>query len=277
MGRCSKNTYKKLEAIEQKCLTRILGVNRLAKKQEVNLEARVMPLALRWRKKLLMTYRKITMSENRKAIDIPNCKRLKEKRRKSFIERAEKTMEENKISVNKLKEDTKVIKNKMKIEWEGKIVKERKEDKKYADIKDISKEKIENIHKKPYIAKMWHQAILKTIPTNEYLNKLKIKEDSKCPMDGEVETNEHFVLKCKAFNEIWNTKYPKRNSHEGTTVLEFLNGKNKKEKEKISEALYESWILRESKNKKESKKRKNKEENLKWKKKKPKIKLPECN
>jgi len=55
-------------------------------------------------------------------------------------------------------------------EWKNKIIKERKTNKEYQKIDEKSLiEKFENIHPKPFIAKMWHQAKLGTIPTNAFM------------------------------------------------------------------------------------------------------------
>ena len=57
-GDTCKTNHNKLKIIEQKALTTALGVSRLAKRSEVNIEAGVLPLELRFKKKYILTLKR---------------------------------------------------------------------------------------------------------------------------------------------------------------------------------------------------------------------------
>ena len=59
-GDTCKTNINKIKSIEQKALTTALGVSKLAKKSEVNIEAGVLPLDLRFKRKYILTYKKKT-------------------------------------------------------------------------------------------------------------------------------------------------------------------------------------------------------------------------
>ena len=62
-GSASKTNLNKIDSAENKSLTAALGVCRLAKKTEVNLVAKVLPISLRRDKKLVKTYIRTSTKE----------------------------------------------------------------------------------------------------------------------------------------------------------------------------------------------------------------------
>ena len=77
--------FKKLESVEHSCVTKILGVNRLAHKQDTMYEAKMIPLKLRHDLKLLRTYKNKNL-ENMENYNIG-------KRKKNFIKRLHELLE----------------------------------------------------------------------------------------------------------------------------------------------------------------------------------------
>ena len=52
------------------------------------------------------------------------------------------------------------------------------------------------------IQKIWHQARLNVIPTNKFLYNIKCSATFKCKFDNQCETNEHFLIECKGYEEL---------------------------------------------------------------------------
>ena len=97
-GDTCKTNKNKLKTIEQKALTTALGVSKLAKRSEVNIEAGVLPLELRFKRKYVLTLgRKTKFALNYYLENIEN-KKLKGGVRTSFVERAENTLKEFNIN-----------------------------------------------------------------------------------------------------------------------------------------------------------------------------------
>ena len=156
---CKTNKYK-LETIEQKALTTSLGVNKLAKKSEVNIEAGVLPLKLRFKRKYVLTFESKINSPLKDYMSNIDNKKLKEGIRSSFIERAEKTLDEYNIVSGVHKSiDLKLLDNKVKDDWINLILKERKDYKQYFSKKVDLKYKY--FSQKRNVMKVWHQARLK--------------------------------------------------------------------------------------------------------------------
>ena len=163
-GDTSKTNKNKLDAIEHKAICTALGVNILAKRSESNREARVMPLEIRRKRKIIALYKRRQGGDLRHYLETANNKILKGKYRKSFLERFNTVIAElnlegdniDKIGIEKLDEM-------FDKEWEQNIRNLRKPDKFYHKI-DISKQ-YEQFCSERDTQKFWHQARLKVIPT----------------------------------------------------------------------------------------------------------------
>merc|ERR1711991_1269309 len=93
-GDTCKTNHNKLKIIEQKALTTALGVSKLAKRSEVNIEAGVLPLELRFKRKYVLTFERKRQSALKLYMAFVDNKKLKGGARSSFVEKAEKTLEE---------------------------------------------------------------------------------------------------------------------------------------------------------------------------------------
>ena len=178
-GDASETRMRQLDSVEQKAMTTCLVINRLASREKVWEEAKVEPLRERRKRKNIKTIvrtRKTTMFDY-----LTTCgrKRLRQKRRSSFIERVEKSMNEIGINWKKLKETPQ------------------------EEIKDLER-KIENKKNKKVgegyvkcgnsrkMTAIWHQARTGTLSINKFLNKIGKSDSDKCSC-GEEETLEHII------------------------------------------------------------------------------------
>ena len=78
--------------------------------------------------------------------------------------------------------------------------------------------------------KMWHQARLKVIPTAEHLYKINCSDNKYCVFDNSVETNEHLLTECKAYELLPQENIKGMNS--GEKVRELLKETNEKSKKR---------------------------------------------
>ena len=136
-------------------------------------------------------------------------------------------------------------------EWEQNIRNLRKPDKFYHKI-DISKQ-YEQFCSERDTQKFWHQARLKVIPTKQFLHKIKCENTDIYIFDKKEETNRHFIKECKAYDNIWNKKYPRRNNKNtiNEDLEEILNeDKPPPEKKAVAECIKASYKIRNLKHKK---------------------------
>merc|ERR1711991_473912 len=190
-GDTCKTNKKKLEVIEQRALSIALGVSKLAKRSEINIEAGILPLKLRITRKNILTYKRKLASPLSEYIKNAKNKCIGRGVRSSFIERAEKTLTDMDIRrefLNNIK--TEFIDNHIKKEWREKIKFERSKSKIYY-AKDVEL-KYKFFSESRTIMKVWHQARLKVIPTADHLYKIKCSEERFCKFDCSIETNDHF-------------------------------------------------------------------------------------
>ena len=197
-GDTCKTNKNKLKVIEQKALTMSLGVNKLAKRSEVNIEAGVLPLELRFKRKYVLTLERKKQSDLKYYIANIENKKLKGGARSSFVERAEKTLEEYNMgnSINSVS-DSKILDSKLKENWDNLIRKERKENNVYLSEKVSLKYKY--FSKSRTVMKIWHQARLKVLPTSDHLYKLNCSERRYCVFDNSLETNMHMLVECEGY------------------------------------------------------------------------------
>jgi hypothetical protein len=221
-GDTCQTNLKKLDSIENLSLTTALGVNKLSKTTEVNLEAKVLPLRLRMKRKLIRTYQRSIGTELEAYTNSSVAKRLKESRRKSYPEKVIETVEKLGITL----ETAKLIKtqdlDKLLIEeWKVLVERRRKKESIFHRGKYILKYKV--FTRKRSIARIWHQARLNVIPTQAFLFKLKCAKDNKCKFDNEEETNSHFLLKCAGYKREFIQKEAMENhskeDHDSIQVL----------------------------------------------------------
>jgi hypothetical protein len=215
-GDSSKTNLQKLNSIEQKSLTTAMGVNRLAKSSQVNMESATTPLFLRRKRKLINTFKRIGTSKLGIYIQSSKHKRLKQKHRTSFAERAETIIRQMNFTV----ETVQLIKDKdldifLEHTWKAHIIQERKPNKQYNNGFRF-RYKYQSSHMKRAKARLWHQARLDVIPTQHFLYRIKEAQSETCIFDGEVETNKHLVLKCMGYRPIWNQYFPERNNPNAT-------------------------------------------------------------
>ena len=57
---------------------------------------------------------------------------------------------------------------------------------------------------------IWHQTNLGVLPINQFLFKINKSKTDKCVFCDEIESVNHFVEKCKAYDKIWNNNNLKR-------------------------------------------------------------------
>ena len=133
-------------------------------------------------------------------------------------------------------------------EWKQNTIDARNPEKFYYDIRN---EKIyEQFVEKRNAQRIWHQASLGVIPTNSFLKKINCGDSDKCKYDGEIETNNHFIKHCTAYENVWDKKYPKRNSkNTDNEDLEVLLDEDKPPpfKKKIAKCLLKSYVERNRK------------------------------
>merc|ERR1711991_1229935 len=194
----STSNKRKLDSIQNKYLTKALGVNKLAHRTEVSLETKVLPLELRRVEKTFKKYINIKMCKNETYEYINSiCEqyRLKNNIRKKLFS--------NKI-INKWIQKIKEKENSLNV---PKSVKELK-------YKSVSKNKDLN--------KIWHQTRLEVLPLNKFLHKIKKSETDKCPYCKVEENTNHFLSECKKYKNIWINNRTKR-KRINTSLGTFLN------------------------------------------------------
>ena len=242
-GDVSNTNKKKLESIEHRAICTALGVNITSKKMEVNLEAKIEPLKIREKRKLIKTYIKKRDTDTGKYLKKSEQKRLNGKHRKSFIERIKNVEKEMELSLDKVDNlDEKKFNKLLNEEWKQNIEDLRNPEKFYFEIKnDKTYEQFAN---KRNTQRIWHQARLGVILTNNFLHKLKCKDTKVCKFD------EHFIKHCKTYDPIWQQRYPKRmKNNPKTEDLKVLLNENKPPpiKKKIAECLLQTLIIRTKK------------------------------
>merc|ERR1711991_110696 len=131
-GDTCKTNHNKLKIIEQKALTTALGMSRLAKRSEVNIEAGVLPLELRFKKKYILTLKRKKNSALNYYLENIENKKLKGGVRTSFVERAENTLKEFNINPELLNSiEMSMFEDILKDNWKKLIKEQRKEYKIY--------------------------------------------------------------------------------------------------------------------------------------------------
>ena len=247
-GDTSFTNLKKLDSIEHRSITTALGVNKIAKKSETTLEAKIVPLSIRRKRKLITTFQR--NSENELGNFLIKNKRFKKfsKCRSTYGQRLIETMNEFKLKIETVKRVSKSDIHSLMIEhWEATIKELRKPEKVYQEIK--LRRKYQQFTNNRNKQAAWHQARLGVIPTKEFLYRIKFEKTNKCSYDNKIETQKHFILKCKGYKQIWNRQYPKRNTLKGNTHLKVLLNEDKPppEKRKISNCLLASINIKRCK------------------------------
>ena len=164
-------------------------------------------------------------------------KKLKGKVRSSFIERAEKTLEEYKLESCMHSEfDSKFLDKKLKANWRDLVEKERKDNKVYFSERINLKYKYFSQNRT--VMKIWHQARLKVLPTSDHLYKINCSEKRYCVFDNSVETNMHMLVECKGYRNKLIEKNKNLSSQDKIKAL--LNeGMDNEKKEKVTLDLIE--------------------------------------
>merc|ERR1711991_1107558 len=190
-----------LDSVEHMGITTALGVNRLAKRTETNLEANILPLRIRRKRKLIDTLRRGSINWS---VEELRYKWNKKRRWKNYKVKILETLEEFKMSV----ETAKIVKSQEldKIEinqWKLLVQQRRKVGGIFHDSDFSTKYKV--FSKKREIQKIWHQSRLNVVPTNDFLFRIKCSGTSRCKFDNNKETNKHFLLECKGYKRIQDT------------------------------------------------------------------------
>merc|ERR1711991_821717 len=230
-GDTSFTNLKKLDLIEHRSITTALGVNKIAKKSETTLEAKIVPLSIRRKRKLITTFQR--NSENELGNFLIKNKRFKKfsKCRSTYGQRLIETMNEFKLKIETVKRVSKSDIHSLMIEhWEATIKELRKPEKVYQELK--LRRKYQQFTNNRNKQAAWHQARLGVIPTKEFLYRIKCEKTNTCKFDNEIETQKHFLLNCKGYDQIWNKYYPKRNFLRGNINLKKLLDENISQREK---------------------------------------------
>ena len=217
-GDTCETNLNRLDSIEHMGITAALGVNRLAKRTETNLEAKILPLKIRRKRKLIETFRRDSIEWN---VEELRNKWVKKRRWKNYKDKILETLKEFKLSV----ETAKVIKrddlDKIVInQWKILVQQKRKEGGIFHDSEFSTKYKV--FSKKREIQRIWHQSRLNVIPTNDFLFRIKCSGTNRCRFDNNKETNKHFLLECKGYKRIQDTlkiEMKEEDDHKALKVL----------------------------------------------------------
>merc|ERR1711991_1115481 len=191
-GDTSYTNLKKLDSIEHRSITTALGVSKFAKKTETTLEAKIVPLSIRRKRKLITTFQR--NSENELGKFMINNKRFKRfsKCRSTYGQRLIERMNEFKLKIDTVKRVSKADLHTLMIEhWEAMIKELRKPDKVYQGIK--LKKKYRQFTNNRNKQAAWHQARLGVIPTKEFLFRIKCEKTNRCKYDNKIETQRNML------------------------------------------------------------------------------------
>ena len=179
-----------------------------------------------------------------KYIKVSKHKLLTKGVRSSFIERAEKALDEFGIGKDLLRiMKTELMDKYFKVDWSDYIKRQRKKNKTY--YAESVKIKYRFFSDNRMEIKMWHQARLKVIPTAEHLYKINCSDNKYCIFDNNVETNEHLLTECKAYEILPQENIKGTNS--GERVKELLKETNEKSKKrKIVQIILKKLKIRKT-------------------------------
>ena len=167
--------FKKLESVEHSCITKILGVNRLAHKTDTMYEAKMIPLKYRHDLKMLRTFKSKEL-EDEIAYDIG-------KRKKNFMKRLTELLEILNLNKTDIKgKKDKELKKIIKTYWLFRLNNEEKEDQRSIFTKSLGKKemKYEQLSKNSKDNSIWHQARLGVLPTKDFLFSIRKSENKMC-------------------------------------------------------------------------------------------------
>lgn len=235
-GDASECHIKRLESIEQKSLTAALGVNRLAKREQVNIEAGVLPLRLRFKRKLIKTYQG-------EGFDIKSWEEYRERKKRRTTNRIEvkkRYLKEIKRMGIEVRE-ARVISNEkldklMLKQWRLKVEATRESGDELLAPK--VKLKYKYFTKNRTLQRVWHQARLGVVNTNCFLYKIKKVDTNKCQFDNEWETFEHIIYDCEGYR-LERNSFPKNRNNAGMDDLKVLLDEDRPppEKRKIASTV----------------------------------------
>ena len=103
-------------------------------------------------------------------------------------------------------------------QWKIEVKQERKRDGSYNRAKYSVK--YNSFTKRRALQKIWHQARLRSLPTNDYLYRIKCSDTYKCRYDNERETIDHLLLECVGYKqERGNLLYRKNEGNDNLKVI----------------------------------------------------------
>ena len=131
---------------------------------------------------------------------IKNANRLKYSAKQSFKEKI-KTLKQKYGKISKM--DEKSIKELIKNQW-IETIKNKKYETRNTNYEEISEKnlKYNEISQSRKLNKLWLQARLGVIPTNEFLKSINKSKDEKCRKCGQIETLEHILIECNFYENI---------------------------------------------------------------------------
>ena len=205
-GKMNQGYCKKLDSIQHRCIAISLGVNRLSPLNDTCYEGKMLPLKQRRDIKIIKTWKKKLTNDDVVFLNTfsPQMRQniILENNYSNFSGKLLQAIEKYNLNNEKIMHlSNRELKKNITESWLQSVKNE-----KSIVLFDISKNIPNNYNYKKFnksknITRIWHQTRLKSLPLNDFLNKIGVKKNKNCPRCGLPETTQHLVNRCEDNSE----------------------------------------------------------------------------